>query len=159
MWEPRRLTTLLASTACYRDSFTFLPCRPRSLSFRLHYPTVVWVCLLSHACYALRPSHPTSFDHPNNVWWEFKLWSSWLCSFLNFPVTTSPLGANIPCSQTPSMRLLPLMPEARFHTSALSVSIVWFVYLSCRADEPRLKDKFLLRYTQMTVHTEPWSRH
>jgi hypothetical protein len=23
MWEPRRLTTLLASTACYRDSFTF----------------------------------------------------------------------------------------------------------------------------------------
>jgi hypothetical protein len=25
MWEPRRLTTLWASTACYRDSFTFLP--------------------------------------------------------------------------------------------------------------------------------------
>jgi hypothetical protein len=23
MWEPRRLTTLRASTACYRDSFTF----------------------------------------------------------------------------------------------------------------------------------------
>jgi hypothetical protein len=23
MWEPRRLTTLLASMACYRDSFTF----------------------------------------------------------------------------------------------------------------------------------------
>jgi hypothetical protein len=23
MWEPRRLTTLWASTACYRDSFTF----------------------------------------------------------------------------------------------------------------------------------------
>jgi hypothetical protein len=22
MWEPRRLTTLLPSTACYRDSFT-----------------------------------------------------------------------------------------------------------------------------------------
>jgi hypothetical protein len=22
MWEPRRLTTLWASTACYRDSFT-----------------------------------------------------------------------------------------------------------------------------------------
>jgi hypothetical protein len=25
MWEPRRLTTLWASTACYRDSFIFLP--------------------------------------------------------------------------------------------------------------------------------------
>jgi hypothetical protein len=24
MWEPRRLTTLWAFTACYRDSFTFL---------------------------------------------------------------------------------------------------------------------------------------
>jgi hypothetical protein len=23
MWEPRRLTTLWASTACYRDTFTF----------------------------------------------------------------------------------------------------------------------------------------
>jgi hypothetical protein len=23
MWEPRRLTTVWASTACYRDSFTF----------------------------------------------------------------------------------------------------------------------------------------
>jgi hypothetical protein len=23
MWEPRRLTTLWASTACYRDRFTF----------------------------------------------------------------------------------------------------------------------------------------
>jgi hypothetical protein len=25
MWEPRILTTLWVSTACYRDSFTFLP--------------------------------------------------------------------------------------------------------------------------------------
>jgi hypothetical protein len=25
MWEPRRLTTLLASAACYMDSFSFLP--------------------------------------------------------------------------------------------------------------------------------------
>jgi hypothetical protein len=25
MWEPRPLTTLWASTTCYRDKFTFLP--------------------------------------------------------------------------------------------------------------------------------------
>jgi hypothetical protein len=33
MWEPRRLTTLLASTACYRDSFTFIlgPIRTREI--------------------------------------------------------------------------------------------------------------------------------
>jgi hypothetical protein len=28
MWEPRRLTTLWASTACYRDSFTFTTLSP-----------------------------------------------------------------------------------------------------------------------------------
>jgi hypothetical protein len=28
MWEPRRLTTIWASTACYRDSFTFFTCKP-----------------------------------------------------------------------------------------------------------------------------------
>jgi hypothetical protein len=27
MWDPRRLTTLWATTACYTDSFTFLPLR------------------------------------------------------------------------------------------------------------------------------------
>jgi hypothetical protein len=27
MWEPRRFTALCASTACYRDSFTFLLAR------------------------------------------------------------------------------------------------------------------------------------
>jgi hypothetical protein len=33
MWEPRRLTTLWASTACYRDSFTLYT--PPSEPFRL----------------------------------------------------------------------------------------------------------------------------
>jgi hypothetical protein len=32
MWEPRRLATLWASTACYRDSFTILP------KYHKHYP-------------------------------------------------------------------------------------------------------------------------
>jgi hypothetical protein len=34
MWVPRRLTTLWASTACYRDSFTFTIL---SISFPVHY--------------------------------------------------------------------------------------------------------------------------
>jgi hypothetical protein len=41
-WEPRRLTTLWASTACYRDSFTLY----LYASFILHLPRVVmltWV--------------------------------------------------------------------------------------------------------------------
>jgi hypothetical protein len=32
MWEPRRLTTLWASTVCYRDSFTFNMCRLSNLT-------------------------------------------------------------------------------------------------------------------------------
>jgi hypothetical protein len=31
MWDPRRLTTLWASTACYRDGFTFLPTFERNI--------------------------------------------------------------------------------------------------------------------------------
>jgi hypothetical protein len=31
MWQPRRLTTLWASTACYRDRFTFYACLPSGL--------------------------------------------------------------------------------------------------------------------------------
>jgi hypothetical protein len=35
MWEPRRLTTLWASTACYRDSFTLrLPLTLPVLAYR-----------------------------------------------------------------------------------------------------------------------------
>jgi hypothetical protein len=40
MWEPRRLTTLWASTARYRDSFTFFLFRPfRSSAVRRWLPT------------------------------------------------------------------------------------------------------------------------
>jgi hypothetical protein len=48
MWEPRRLTTLWAFTACYRDSFTFFSNPGRGkifLFFTMSRP-------------ALRPTHP-----------------------------------------------------------------------------------------------------
>jgi hypothetical protein len=35
MWEPRRLTTLWAFTACYRDSFTFYLCKEFQLCYAL----------------------------------------------------------------------------------------------------------------------------
>jgi hypothetical protein len=39
MWEPQRLTALWASTACYRDSFTFFSLFPYSVSsFNLLFP-------------------------------------------------------------------------------------------------------------------------
>jgi hypothetical protein len=41
MWEPRRLTTLWASTACYRDSFTFFYLTDFVLKR-------AWICLCIH---------------------------------------------------------------------------------------------------------------
>jgi hypothetical protein len=37
-----------------------------------------------------------------------------LCSFLQPPVTSSPFGP--PCSRTPSVYVLPLMSETKFHS-------------------------------------------
>jgi hypothetical protein len=51
MWEPRRLTTLWASTACYRDSFTFFTsiidssaCSSNGSLAKHEGPVVTWPC-------------------------------------------------------------------------------------------------------------------
>jgi hypothetical protein len=44
MWEPRRLTTLWASTACYRDSFTFF--KHINTGINLRYIVHHWHCHL-----------------------------------------------------------------------------------------------------------------
>jgi hypothetical protein len=55
MWEPRRLTTLWASTACYRDRFTFTHCREHPSTRRyVNYSNPIlkvnlrfgWICRL-----------------------------------------------------------------------------------------------------------------
>jgi hypothetical protein len=40
-----------------------------------------------HSHYMLCPSNPSWLDHSNYTWYKF--WSSWLCSFLQPPVTSS----------------------------------------------------------------------
>jgi hypothetical protein len=50
---------------------------------------------------------------------EYKLWSSSSCSFLQPPVSSSHLVqifSSTPCSQTPSVCVLSLMSETKFHT-------------------------------------------
>jgi hypothetical protein len=50
MWEPRRLTTLWASAACYRDTFTFLSftsrCTSKPHQLRLLGPYILRVCFI-----------------------------------------------------------------------------------------------------------------
>jgi hypothetical protein len=41
MWEPRRLTTLWASTASYRDSFICFPLTNPFTKIRLHFQVLV----------------------------------------------------------------------------------------------------------------------
>jgi hypothetical protein len=42
---------------------------------------------LSHACYMPSLFHLPRFDHLNNIWWAYNLWSSSLCSLLQPPTT------------------------------------------------------------------------
>jgi hypothetical protein len=43
MWEPRCLTTLWTSTACYRDSFAFL----YTVTFPLQFDSILFTCFIS----------------------------------------------------------------------------------------------------------------
>jgi hypothetical protein len=50
---------------------------------------------------------------------EYILRSSSLCSFLQLPITSSLFGqtfSSAPCSQTPSVYILPLRSETKFHS-------------------------------------------
>jgi hypothetical protein len=69
---------------------------------------------------------------------EYKLCSSSLCSFLWPPVTSSLTGQNILLStlfQTPSIWVLPLMWETKFHThtykgkNITKMAVFWVVAL------------------------------
>jgi hypothetical protein len=44
MWEPRRLITVWAFTACYRDSFTFI-WLPNFFGVQSHYSNPLWISI------------------------------------------------------------------------------------------------------------------
>jgi hypothetical protein len=59
----------------------------------------------------------------------YKLWSSSLCNVMHSPVTQSSLVQILslePCSQTPSVYVLPLMWGATFHTHTRQLAELWF---------------------------------
>jgi len=46
---------------------------PSSLPFRFSDQNFLCMYHLFHACYITRPSHPSWFDHPNNIWWSVQV--------------------------------------------------------------------------------------
>jgi hypothetical protein len=75
--------------------------------------------------YAHLPIHATSPAHlildliAEEFAEQYKSWSSSLCNFLQSPVTFFPLGVP-PYSQTPSVYVLPLLWQTKFHTHIIA---------------------------------------
>jgi hypothetical protein len=74
MWEPRRLTSLWASTACYRDSFTFtsleygrrwptfaatISREQQLVSYTNHISDTILSCLFPYGLFLLQCAHPS----------------------------------------------------------------------------------------------------
>jgi hypothetical protein len=102
-----------------------LPSAPRSFTqvstFMFSNKVNVYISHLSYACYKPHPSHLPRFDHSNNIWRSYKLWSSRLCSFRHPPVTPALLGLPASCSQTTSISATHSLHDGDRHISETSV--------------------------------------
>jgi hypothetical protein len=75
---------------------TILPftprCAKRILCLRFPHRNPLCTIPLPSTCYTPRPSHPSRFDHPNNIWWRHHKLQ--LCSLLHSPVISTLLCQN-----------------------------------------------------------------
>jgi hypothetical protein len=77
MWDPRSLTTLLVSTACYRDSFIFYSTIPMTLAFSWNCSELLYdFKIISRISRneILKSLRRISRYKPSNCWWK-TLWS------------------------------------------------------------------------------------
>jgi hypothetical protein len=89
------------------------------------------------------PSLPSWFRHPNNIFKQYKLRSSSLCSLLQSPITLSHSGPNI-LLRTSSVYVLPLTWQTNFYTHKRDtikvLHIFVFTFLDVRREEKRFRN-------------------
>jgi hypothetical protein len=83
-----------------------------SLLFRFSNQNIVCISHVSHACFMLRPYHPPWLDNFNDNWWSVKVMKLLIMQSSpdsrHFPLRSKHFSW-APCSQTPSIYVLPLV--------------------------------------------------
>jgi hypothetical protein len=94
------------------------------------------------------PSYSPSFDHSNNIWWRYKLWSSSLYSCLELPFISYlfPRPSSALCSQNAlSLLFLRAIDQRQAHTKLqLFVLIFTFLYNIRGEDKPLWTELYTL---------------
>jgi hypothetical protein len=106
---------------------------PTSFHLRLGFPSGLFPSSfqLSHACCMPRPSHPPWFHHLNNICWSVQVMKLLIMQSSPAPCHFSPLVqtfSSAPCSQTPSVYVLPLVWETNFQVVNLFVNVIAIRY-------------------------------
>jgi len=94
--------------------------------FRSAFPIKIRSALLISSMRVICSVHPIPLDLVTLIIFgeSYKLWSSSLCSVLQSPVPSSQLGpfsSSVPCSQTSSVCVLPLVWGTKFQTQSINV--------------------------------------
>jgi hypothetical protein len=80
MWEPRRLTTLWASTACVTGIALPFFTLPLPLVFCYWHYNFMWISDRFHVCYIPCPFYLTWFEH-RNICWAINIMKSLIMQF------------------------------------------------------------------------------
>jgi hypothetical protein len=108
MWDPQRLITLWAFTACYRDSYPTMSWSSLwSLSFWLSHQNPICIPVISHSCYMPSPSQPPRRDHSKlyfatSTSYEAPHYAAF-CNLLSLHLSSVQVFSSTSSSQTPTV--------------------------------------------------------